>query len=32
MPTPQVVFQILPSLVVGGAERLVVHLMEHSQP
>jgi len=29
MPTPQVVFQILPSLVVGGAERLVVHLMEH---
>jgi glycosyltransferase involved in cell wall biosynthesis len=28
MPTPQVVFQILPSLVVGGAERLVVHLME----
>lgn len=29
MPTPQVVFQVLPSLVVGGAERLVVHLMEH---
>jgi glycosyltransferase involved in cell wall biosynthesis len=29
MPTPQVVFQILPSLVVGGAERLVVHLIEH---
>jgi glycosyltransferase involved in cell wall biosynthesis len=29
MPTPQVVFQILPSLMVGGAERLVVHLMEH---
>jgi glycosyltransferase involved in cell wall biosynthesis len=29
MPTPQVVFHILPSLVVGGAERLVVHLMEH---
>jgi glycosyltransferase involved in cell wall biosynthesis len=29
MPTPQVVFQILPSLVVGGAERLVVHLVEH---
>ena len=29
MPTPHVVFQILPSLVVGGAERLVVHLMEH---
>jgi glycosyltransferase involved in cell wall biosynthesis len=28
MPTPQVVFQILPSLVVGGAERLVVHLVE----
>jgi glycosyltransferase involved in cell wall biosynthesis len=24
-----VVFQILPSLVVGGAERLVVHLVEH---
>jgi glycosyltransferase involved in cell wall biosynthesis len=29
MPTPQVVFQVLPSLVVGGAERLVVHLIEH---
>jgi glycosyltransferase involved in cell wall biosynthesis len=29
MPTPQVVFQVLPSLEVGGAERLVVHLMEH---
>ena len=29
MPTPYVVFQILPSLVVGGAERLVVHLVEH---
>ena len=29
MPTPQVVFQILPSLVVGGAERLVVHLVAH---
>jgi glycosyltransferase involved in cell wall biosynthesis len=29
MPTPHVVFQVLPSLVVGGAERLVVHLMEH---
>jgi len=29
MPTPQVVFQILPSLVVGGAERLVAHLVEH---
>jgi glycosyltransferase involved in cell wall biosynthesis len=29
MPTPQVVFHILPSLVVGGAERLVVHLVEH---
>jgi glycosyltransferase involved in cell wall biosynthesis len=28
MPTPQVVFQVLPSLVVGGAERLVVHLVE----
>jgi glycosyltransferase involved in cell wall biosynthesis len=28
MPTPQVVFQILPSLAVGGAERLVVHLVE----
>jgi glycosyltransferase involved in cell wall biosynthesis len=28
MPTPQVVFHILPSLVVGGAERLVVHLVE----
>ena len=28
MPTPQVVFEILPSLVVGGAERLVVHLVE----
>ena len=28
MPTPYVVFQILPSLVVGGAERLVVHLVE----
>jgi len=29
MPTPQVVFQIVPSLAVGGAERLVVHLVEH---
>jgi glycosyltransferase involved in cell wall biosynthesis len=29
MPTPQVVFQIVPSLAVGGAERLVVHLIEH---
>jgi glycosyltransferase involved in cell wall biosynthesis len=29
MPTPHVVFQVLPSLVVGGAERLVVHLVEH---
>jgi glycosyltransferase involved in cell wall biosynthesis len=29
MPKPQVVFQIVPSLVVGGAERLVVHLVEH---
>ena len=29
MPTPQVVFQVLPSLAVGGAERLVVHLIEH---
>jgi len=29
MPTPQVVFQVLPSLVVGGAERLVVHLVAH---
>jgi glycosyltransferase involved in cell wall biosynthesis len=29
MPTPQVVFQVLPSLVVGGAERLTVHLIEH---
>ena len=28
-PTRPVVFQILPSLAVGGAERLVVHLMEH---
>jgi glycosyltransferase involved in cell wall biosynthesis len=28
-PTRPVVFQILPSLVVGGAERLVVHLVEH---
>jgi len=28
-PTRPVVFQILPSLVVGGAERLVVHLIEH---
>jgi len=28
-PTRPVVFQILPSLVVGGAERLVVHLMEY---
>ena len=28
MPTPQVVFQIVPSLAVGGAERLVVHLVE----
>jgi glycosyltransferase involved in cell wall biosynthesis len=28
MPTPHVVFQILPSLVVGGAERLLVHLVE----
>jgi hypothetical protein len=27
-PTRPVVFQILPSLVVGGAERLVVHLVE----
>jgi glycosyltransferase involved in cell wall biosynthesis len=27
-PTCPVVFQILPSLVVGGAERLVVHLVE----
>jgi hypothetical protein len=27
-PTRPVVFQILPSLVVGGSERLVVHLME----
>jgi glycosyltransferase involved in cell wall biosynthesis len=29
MPTPQVVFQIVPSLAVGGAERLVVHLVAH---
>jgi len=29
MPTPYVVFQIVPSLAVGGAERLVVHLVEH---
>jgi len=29
MPTPKVVFQVLPSLVVGGAERLVVHLVAH---
>ena len=29
MPTPQAVFQVLPSLAVGGAERLVVHLIEH---
>ena len=28
-PTRPVVFQILPSLVVGGAERLVVHLVAH---
>jgi len=29
MSTLQVVFQVLPSLAVGGAERLVVHLIEH---
>jgi glycosyltransferase involved in cell wall biosynthesis len=29
MPTHQIVFQVIPSLAVGGAERLVVHLMEH---
>jgi len=29
MPTPYAVFQILPSLTVGGAERLVVHLVAH---
>jgi glycosyltransferase involved in cell wall biosynthesis len=29
MPTHQIVFQVIPSLTVGGAERLVVHLMEH---
>jgi glycosyltransferase involved in cell wall biosynthesis len=29
MATLQVVFQVLPSLAVGGAERLVVHLIEH---
>jgi hypothetical protein len=28
-PTRPVVFQILPSLVVGGAERLVAHLVAH---